>query len=538
MSGLTRRYAPKLLTQVNGKPHATAKDHEETLERSVHLKNENDDDISRSPDASFDGEEVKSNQNRNVQILVNTEKDDILRSPDASSDEDHESRQNKNGQASIKAEVKASTRPSPLEQTGPKDDFNGFKANGAHRAPFLEFEKARKPRRVIRKFGIRAHRTEPPKHNRDPLSGDDSDSDLMLPECSSRKKQKTEKSISTSNGNGTVPRTTSRKLARSSETNSTESVIKRTSKAPTESPLNLLEKMSTYGTITSNASAKPPNLSQNASDSAPRNSLKSTTSISLTLSDSSDFDSEEDMNPTCPLCKAPVSHFHLYTFRKANPQMNVRHQQRFCKEHRVRAAQETYRNRGYPDVDWEKLPKRLERYYPKLEAILRNTIDPPSATENISRTNEEGGVEGVPFAEEEGPSTYRRALEEAVSLGTDRTLFSSILKQSQNTASLSTGYYGHRGARILEEALTSRFATVIREVAIHDPVVRFGGFSNFVQRVLVPEVVWRLVVEDLKVGPEEARRVVNESAEIGELVNDELEDKVRVDDKGYDEEEG
>ena len=53
-----------------------------------------------------------------------------------------------------------------------------------------------------------------------------------------------------------------------------------------------------------------------------------------------------------------------------------------------------------------------------------------------------------------------------------------------------------------------------------------GGVSGFVQAVLVPHLAEQLVCEDLDVAEEKSREVIAESAELGELLNPELEDRV------------
>lgn len=46
------------------------------------------------------------------------------------------------------------------------------------------------------------------------------------------------------------------------------------------------------------------------------------------------------------------------------------------------------------------------------------------------------------------------------------------------------------------------------------------------QTVLVPEMAQALVMEDLRLDPEEARHVIAESSDIGDAINEEEEEKV------------
>jgi len=90
------------------------------------------------------------------------------------------------------------------------------------------------------------------------------------------------------------------------------------------------------------------------------------------------------------------------------------------------------------------------------------------------------------------------------------------------------GYYGSKGAGIMMEYLIEHFQRPLRRLAQGDKVVvAGGGVSGFVQRVLVPELVVRLVGEDMGIrDEEEVRRVVEEGAELGALLCEEEEEVV------------
>jgi hypothetical protein len=53
-----------------------------------------------------------------------------------------------------------------------------------------------------------------------------------------------------------------------------------------------------------------------------------------------------------------------------------------------------------------------------------------------------------------------------------------------------------------------------------------GGVSGFINTVLVPELATQLVREDLKVPAARAREIAAESAELGDLLNPEIEEKL------------
>ncbi|OCL10668.1 hypothetical protein AOQ84DRAFT_275659, partial [Glonium stellatum] len=80
----------------------------------------------------------------------------------------------------------------------------------------------------------------------------------------------------------------------------------------------------------------------------------------------------------------------------------------------------------------------------------------------------------------------------------------------------TTGYYGARGARVLMERVTARFAAELRRRAPADRLIAAGGVGQFVQEVLVPELVTLLIMEDMEVGEEQAREILRESGAIGD----------------------
>lgn len=201
---------------------------------------------------------------------------------------------------------------------------------------------------------------------------------------------------------------------------------------------------------------------------------------------------------TCPLCNNPVPQEHFWEFWKGKDIARVRDQAQFCKEHKRREAETAYKSAGYPEINWAGLGKRLKEYYPRMEALLRNTT--------------------------EKPSVYREAYAEKVAAGEERTWHH--IQKAKGDIELTTGYYGARGARAMMEAITEDLQSTIKECAATDVVVSFSGFAAFVLRVLVPEMTICLVQEDFDIGEDAAREVIQESKELGRIVNEEIEDEV------------
>ncbi|KAK4251203.1 RTC4-like domain-containing protein [Corynascus novoguineensis] len=202
-----------------------------------------------------------------------------------------------------------------------------------------------------------------------------------------------------------------------------------------------------------------------------------------------------DPIPLCPLCKKEVPRSVLDEFKATYPRMSVSGMRRFCEQHRRRSAREAWVARGYPEIEWQGLETRMAAHHGELRRIL------------------EGGT----------PSHYGALFDDVVRSGRNRTLLRS-------DANLTPGYYGLRGLRAMTENLIGAFAALLRRRAVEDRLVSARGYTAYLQAVLVPELAVRLIMEDMGVGEEEARSVLAESSDVGELLNDEVADVVLEDD--------
>lgn len=220
----------------------------------------------------------------------------------------------------------------------------------------------------------------------------------------------------------------------------------------------------------------------------------------------------------CPICKEFVSRLFMEESFGTAP-MSVREQVQFCKVHKIRSAEQAWKTRGYPTIDWHVFAKRLPGYEDKIVEIL-----------NGSRR-----------------SFYRNAFEDQVKSGVNRTLQQSIMSGS-GLEGLNVGYYGTKGARILYvqhflprtfvcrasctdvhrmDFTMSHFASRIRRLASSDKLVSTGGVAGFVQAVLAPELAVVVVKDDMKVDDERAREILRESSEVGNLLNEEEDEIIR-----------
>ncbi|KAL2358124.1 RTC4-like domain-containing protein [Cryomyces antarcticus] len=207
----------------------------------------------------------------------------------------------------------------------------------------------------------------------------------------------------------------------------------------------------------------------------------------------------------CPICKEWIDRSCMEDFEAAYTRgkvMNVRTQTRFCRAHKRAGALATWQTRGYPKIDWDNLETRLRRHHPRLEAVLK----------------------------QREPSFYRNRLETKLNSGAGRIVEKGIDEMDE----FVPGYYGSKGARLMTDSIMAAFSRTLRRLAVSDRLVSAigvsGGVSGYVQAVLVPELAMSLVKEDLRLTDDDdvrAREVLAESAEVGELVNEEEVERVR-----------
>lgn len=212
----------------------------------------------------------------------------------------------------------------------------------------------------------------------------------------------------------------------------------------------------------------------------------------------------------CPMCGTYVPLSLLLDFASSFPSvdpfaMRIQVQSRFCSHHRRHTAASSA---NYPLIAWPELPSRIRAHLPSIRAFLD---DPDSA-----------------------PSHYRDLLAKDIAAGRNRTLMQSIMSEAGGRVRVP-GYYGPRGARVMQEEILDVLSGELREAAVRDVVVSARGVGVYVTSVLVLEVGLLLVMDDLGVGREAARAVIAKSAAWGTLVNEELDEEVPEDAEESDE---
>ena len=176
----------------------------------------------------------------------------------------------------------------------------------------------------------------------------------------------------------------------------------------------------------------------------------------------------------------------------------------FCDHHKKEDARQIWQERGYPEIQWNGIEKRLRAHHDRLLAVL----------------------------EKRSTSVYRDRLQKRVDSGSTRSAAAAYNPSSSDDGELEIkpGYYGSKGEKLMTEHILLHFADELRDLAVSDSLIGAsgvaGGVSGFVQAVLVPEVAVALVKEDMKVDDKGAREVLKESLELGELLNEEAHEKV------------
>lgn len=187
----------------------------------------------------------------------------------------------------------------------------------------------------------------------------------------------------------------------------------------------------------------------------------------------------------CPWCSEEVDKAFLDDFSKGK-RLNVRMQTRFCQLHKQRTAAETWKDLHYPDIDWGAIEARFAAHRDHLRAIVDGQ---GSHFRNIHAKNVEEG----------------RA---------------RSMKREEN---FNPGYYGPRGFNAMCDYLVAEFGAVLKKRAVDDRVIAGRGSAAFIQAVLVAELGVRLIMDDMNLSETKARKLMQDSKGLGELVQPELE---------------
>ncbi|KAF4975319.1 hypothetical protein FZEAL_7884 [Fusarium zealandicum] len=186
----------------------------------------------------------------------------------------------------------------------------------------------------------------------------------------------------------------------------------------------------------------------------------------------------------CPWCGDLVSESSLKEYSKGR-RLTVQMQTNFCQKHKKATAMETWRERGYPHIDWAGLNGRFDDH----RKYLLRVIDGK-------------------------PSHFRDVLADRIETGQGRSL--------KKEGNLNPGYYGPRGCKLMCDYLVEEFTELLKEKAVSDRVIAGRGSAAFIQSVMVAELAVQLIMEDMDVSATEAREIMEESKVVGEMVHEEV----------------
>ncbi|EFR03122.1 hypothetical protein MGYG_06117 [Nannizzia gypsea CBS 118893] len=229
---------------------------------------------------------------------------------------------------------------------------------------------------------------------------------------------------------------------------------------------------------------------------SPLSSVSSSFSVHIPPEIQEEIDRRTAAVTVCPVCEVPVD---VELFKSFKSMERMGQQSRFCLLHRRKSAEKQWKECCYPTIDWGSFQERIESHFAELERMLL----PDSV------------------------SVYRELLKSSAQECNKQGNFRLSITNSE-LEKMTTGYYGARGAKNMMEAIVTRFAPRVRELALSDSLVKAVGVSGYVQAVLVPELTTTLVKEDMNVDEEEARRIMQESMEIGDLLNPQIDDTMEL----------
>ena len=201
----------------------------------------------------------------------------------------------------------------------------------------------------------------------------------------------------------------------------------------------------------------------------------------------------------CPICQRFIDRESLDIFTNGR-KLNFRDKMKFCRSHKRGEAEKEWGKQEYPEIDWRTLEARLTAYNDRLDDLIEGRRQ----------------------------STFRRELREKQGSGRARKALRDVQKSKEEA--VTPGYYGSRGAQLMQKHVIDTFGVRLREMAEQDAVVRTAGVSNYVRAVLVPELAVLLVKDDMALNghdDERAREILKQSAEVGDLVNEIEEDMIK-----------
>lgn len=216
-----------------------------------------------------------------------------------------------------------------------------------------------------------------------------------------------------------------------------------------------------------------------------------------------DFANLPPHHVVCPCCRHPISLKNLpgYNLNIKPSALPLRSQTKFCHDHRIRDAEQIWQKRKYPAMNWDTFATS-----PSLKAHIATLI---------------------PIIRRKSPSYYLSTLDAAITAARGNQ---TEINRFFDITNIHHGYYGPRGARIISTAILedADLQKILSRQLRNDKSMRIAGLGRLTDSVLLPEVLVRMVREDLKLDgsgkdvdvdvDSQARKVLKESVDLGLLL--------------------
>ncbi|KAL2402457.1 hypothetical protein ABEF95_014613 [Exophiala dermatitidis] len=206
----------------------------------------------------------------------------------------------------------------------------------------------------------------------------------------------------------------------------------------------------------------------------------------------------------CPVCQKAVKDSASLFVPDNLRTLSFKKQQDFCLQHQVAEAHEHWHDRGYPDINWDDFETvRIPQKLPVLKEIINRST----------------------------PSYYLDQLDEKIKAARGNRKAVKLYLNEGIVDVAKQGYYGPKGARVMVGAIMTELTKPLNQALRSDSALRAAGVGGYVNAVLVPELTSLLVKEDMRLkNGEEARNVLDESSQIGALLNPDDDHVEREDD--------
>ncbi|KAI1949847.1 hypothetical protein LOZ57_002325 [Ophidiomyces ophidiicola] len=183
----------------------------------------------------------------------------------------------------------------------------------------------------------------------------------------------------------------------------------------------------------------------------------------------------------CPICSTSIEARLLREYMNEKKFIPFRAQMEICRAHKKMTAESQRRERGYPVINWDTIEDRLTRLGSMIHSIIR------AKTKSFFETSIENNLQSL----------------------------------SRGSDFHCAGYYGPKGLEIIGQHIARVHCSHITAVSSTKLqfIRRCGGVPAYIQEVLVPEVLTKLIGKDMGMGDCQARSVLEGSKEIGELLN-------------------